>query len=234
MTSAYGSGQAMSKSNLRNVREALPYIPCTEKLEDGSTVVVNFMHTAKDIDTGMLLLNTVIEEGRAWPFEAHLSREGFCNYFMSHAAFVVKNEDDDVLGVFYVKPNFPGRSSHFCNGGFITAPLFRGKGVGVLMGSIFKRVAKDLGFKAALFNLVYKSNAASLALWNKLNFVCLGTLPRVGRLKDLGYVDADMYYFDLTSNQSRWNLNTLAPGIIRVASVFLLGFLVGRLQKTNI
>ena len=39
-------------------------------------------------------------------------------YFLSHAAFVVRDvASGAVLGAFYVKPNFPGRCSHICNGG---------------------------------------------------------------------------------------------------------------------
>ena len=38
------------------------------------------------------------------------------------------------LGSFYVKPNYPGRSSHVCNGGFLVTDAARNKGVGRLMG----------------------------------------------------------------------------------------------------
>ncbi|KAL9049445.1 MAG: hypothetical protein Q9162_007212 [Coniocarpon cinnabarinum] len=38
------------------------------------------------------------------------------------------------IGTFYVKPNYPGRSSHVCNAGFLVAPPFRGSGGGRRMG----------------------------------------------------------------------------------------------------
>lgn len=38
------------------------------------------------------------------------------------------------LGSFYVKPNYPGRSSHVCNGGFLVTDAARNRGVGRLMG----------------------------------------------------------------------------------------------------
>lgn len=59
-----------------------------------------------------------------------------------------------VWGAFYIKPNFPGRCSHVCNGGFITDPCRRRRGVARLMGHAFLRLAKDLGYKASYFNLV--------------------------------------------------------------------------------
>ena len=60
----------------------------------------------------------------------------------------------DVWGAFYIKPNFPGRCSHVCNGGFITEPRRRRRGVARLMGHAFLRFAKELGYKASYFNLV--------------------------------------------------------------------------------
>lgn len=71
----------------------------------------------------------------------------------------LKNDDDDnddssVWGAFYIKPNFPGRCSHVCNGGFITDPRRRRRGVARLMGHAFLRFAKELGYKASYFNLV--------------------------------------------------------------------------------
>lgn len=42
--------------------------------------------------------------------------------------------DRRCLGTFYIKPNYPGRSSHVCNGGFIVTDAARNRGVGRLMG----------------------------------------------------------------------------------------------------
>ena len=35
----------------------------------------------------------------------------------------------ECLGSFYVKPNYPGRSSHVCNGGFLVTDAARNRGV---------------------------------------------------------------------------------------------------------
>lgn len=42
--------------------------------------------------------------------------------------------EESCLGSFYVKPNYPGRSSHICNGGFLVTEAARNRGVGRLMG----------------------------------------------------------------------------------------------------
>lgn len=207
MTSAYGGAKANETMRMRE-RELLPYLPLKENLPPnaGENVVVDFMEE-RDVKESHALLNEVIEEGRAWPFEELLSREEFCGYFMSGTALVVRildvgNSGTEVIGAFYVKSNFPGRSSHFANGGFITKKSYRRRGVGTLMAEVYKRVAKDLGYRAVLFNLVYTSNVASMKLWRKMGFKVVGTLPRVGRLKGLGYIDADMMFLDLTENNA--------------------------------
>ncbi|CAM9895198.1 unnamed protein product [Scytosiphon promiscuus] len=110
----------------------------------------------------------------------------------------VGDEGEGVWGVFYIKPNFPGRCSHVCNGGFITDPRRRRRGVARLMGHAFLRLAKDLGYKASYFNLVFRSNEASLALWRGLGFTELAVVPKAGRLRGIdGLVDAIQFYYDL-------------------------------------
>ena len=48
------------------------------------------------------------------------------------------------LGSFYVKPNYPGRSSHVSNGGFLVTEAARNKGVGRLMGEGYLEWAPKL------------------------------------------------------------------------------------------
>ncbi|CAB1096737.1 unnamed protein product [Ectocarpus sp. CCAP 1310/34] len=116
----------------------------------------------------------------------------------------VGEEDDErdagvkVWGTFYIKPNFPGRCSHVCNGGFITDPRRRRRGVARLMGHAFLRFAKDLGYRASYFNLVFRSNEASLRLWRGLGFTELAVVPKAARLKGIdGLVDASQFHYDL-------------------------------------
>ena len=51
----------------------------------------------------------------------------------------------ECLGSFYVKPNYPGRSSHVCNGGFLVTDASRNRGVGRLMGECYLEWAPKLG-----------------------------------------------------------------------------------------
>ena len=52
--------------------------------------------------------------------------------------------DKTCLGSFYIKPNYPGRSSHVCNGGFLVTDGARNRGVGRLMGETYLEWAPKL------------------------------------------------------------------------------------------
>jgi GNAT superfamily N-acetyltransferase len=166
-TTAYQGIPSDGKHNHHLLAHLIPY---RSTLKDGRRVEVDFFrnsHASGDSEedewyVGMALMNLVIRDGRSWPFEDEFTTvEGWRGYFLSHTAFVVRALDngmdaagknsssqEEILGCFYIKPNFPGRCSHICNGGFITAPRFRGLGIGTLMGRVFLRAAKDLGYKS--------------------------------------------------------------------------------------
>lgn len=104
-----------------------------------------------------------------------------------------------VAGVYYVKPNYPGRSSHICNGGFLVPPSQRAKGFGAVLARSFLHYAPRLGYEASVFNLVYVNNVASVRLWERLGFTKAGRIPRAGRLRKADgtgeeYVDAWVFY----------------------------------------
>lgn len=86
-------------------------------------------------------------------------------------AEAARNEEEherlEVWGAFYIKPNFPGRCSHVCNGGFITDPRRRRRGVARLMGHAFLRFARDLGYRASYFNLVRVRSEKAVATIEK-------------------------------------------------------------------
>lgn len=65
------------------------------------------------------------------------------------------------------------------------------------MGTSFVRLAKDLGYEASLFNLVFANNVASIKLWQKLGFRELARIPKAASLKGESHlVDARQFYYD--------------------------------------
>lgn len=52
--------------------------------------------------------------------------------------------EERCLGSFYVKANYPGRSSHVCNGGFLVNSAKRNLGVGKALGRAYLEWAPRL------------------------------------------------------------------------------------------
>ncbi|PWN41217.1 hypothetical protein IE81DRAFT_324829 [Ceraceosorus guamensis] len=84
---------------------------------------------------------------------------------------------------YYIKPNYPGRSSHLCNAGFLVPPSARGSGLGSLAGLSFVHYGPAAGYIGSIFNLVYVSNVASMRIWESLGFEQVGRIRKAGLLK---------------------------------------------------
>jgi GNAT superfamily N-acetyltransferase len=156
----------------------LSYLPLARRAK-AVDVVVDYA-TEAELPFAHGLLNAEIREGLTWPHEKELDEAEFRAYFLTHALFVVRDAQGAPLSCFYVKPNFPGRCSHVCNGGFIVSKEHRGLGLGRLMATLFPYFARDLGYKSSLFNLVFVTNARSHALWSSIPpFTKIGVVPKV-------------------------------------------------------
>lgn len=105
-------------------------------------------------------LNREIEKGDTYPMIAPMALAAFGPYWFQNFGAVMllgeigsvdevgrmKREDwaRECLGSFYIKPNYPGRSSHVCNGGFLVTDAARNRGVGRLMGEGYLEWAPKL------------------------------------------------------------------------------------------
>ncbi|MDZ8227357.1 N-acetyltransferase [Nostoc sp. ChiVER01] len=174
--------------------------PIVKVLKNGIIVEIDYMHPQEQ-EVVRALLNIVIVEGKTYPQKELLSQAEFSAYWLSKDAFVVRTSVEDatykpkeILGAFYLKPNFPGRCCHICNAGFIVQPELRGQGIGRFMGEAMLLIAANLGYKAVMFNLVFETNIPSITLWQSLGFEIIGRIPRAAKLGDEQMVDALMMY----------------------------------------
>ena len=113
------------------------------------------------------------------------------------AAYVAGDENHDILGTYYIKPNQPSLGSHVCNCGYIVAEQARGKGVASEMCVHSQQTAVSMGFRAMQYNLVVATNEGAVRLWKKHGFRSIGVLPGAFHHKKLGYVDAWVMYKEL-------------------------------------
>lgn len=148
-----------------------------------------------DHDAIWAILEPVIREGATYPLDPGIGRdEAFAYWFAPDKRVFVAENDGPVLGTYYLKPNSTGLADHVANGGYMTHPDARGRGVASAMALDSFERAKALGFTAMQFNLVVATNAAAMHLWQKVGMEVVGRLPRAFRHKTLGPVDALVMY----------------------------------------
>ena len=110
------------------------------------------------------------------------------------ATYVAVDAAGAVVGTYFIKPNQPGLGAHVCNCGYVVAPAARGLGIAAAMCVHSQTEAVALGFSAMQFNLVVATNVGAIALWKKLGFAVMATLPRAFQHQRLGLVDALVMY----------------------------------------
>jgi antitoxin component YwqK of YwqJK toxin-antitoxin module len=129
MSSAYGKIDRPKENNSAKLESLLPIESRTkyDKLVSVHSLTIVLQQNeneSKLISYLQDLLNKEIEAGNTYPQNKALNASEFKNYFLSGDAFIVVNGgkifstdfydnlEENILGTFYIKPNFPGRCSH--------------------------------------------------------------------------------------------------------------------------
>jgi RimJ/RimL family protein N-acetyltransferase len=177
------------------------FFPVDAKLKDGSPVQL-VLADNQDIEPLRDLYRMIVDEGNSYPHDRFPNQDDFLDYWFrgkSTVAAYVPDRDNaaGMAGVFYLKPNWPGRAGHVANAGFIVAPDWRNKGLGLLLGTTMLAHAKQLGYRSVIFNLVFSENVAARRLWTKLGFIELGVVPGAVRKNDGTYKDAMVMFRSL-------------------------------------
>jgi GNAT superfamily N-acetyltransferase len=133
--------------------------------------------TPDDHDSLFGLFVAVVDAGEGFPESPPLDDERFRASWVDPPVVVVAVDADQVVGAYYLKPNFPGRASHIANAGYVVASPARGRGVGRALVEDSIRRAPLAGFDAVMFNLVFESNPAR-ALYEELGWREIGRIPR--------------------------------------------------------
>ncbi|KAG8883975.1 hypothetical protein FRB97_005419 [Tulasnella sp. 331] len=147
-----------------------------------------------------------LQRGNSYPQQGPIDIDAFKAYFFAADVFVgiaVTGQVDTPTTLELARAERSWSSCvwgfyYICNGGFVVINEFRGRGVGGVLAQSFLHFAPRLGYLGSIFNLVYASNTASLALWDRLGFTRVGVVPKAGRLKQAdgteAYVDAFIIY----------------------------------------
>ncbi|HEX6215579.1 MAG TPA: GNAT family N-acetyltransferase [Vicinamibacterales bacterium] len=147
--------------------------------------------TRDDAEAIWRIFHAVVAGGDTYTFLPDTPRDQAVDYFLAAgiSSWVIE-EDGRVIGVYKMIPNHGGLGAHVANASFMVDPAAHGKGAGRAMGEHCLDQARQAGYEAMQFNFVVSTNTAAVALWKKLGFSIVGTLPKVYRHSRLGYVDA--------------------------------------------
>lgn len=153
----------------------------------------------QDIKEAILIWNQVVEDGVAFPQMEPLNEGTGTEFFesQSYTGIACNEEDGEIVGLYILHPNNVGRCGHICNASYAVKRNVRGQHIGEKLVRHCLSRAKELGFGILQFNAVVKTNTFALALYKKLGFVQLGTIPGGFLMKDGTYEDIIPHYYVL-------------------------------------
>lgn len=154
--------------------------------------------TEADWPAMLAVVKPVLAAGETYAIDRDLDDDGVRDYWLmpAHEVFVAEI-DGRVVGTYYLMHNQRGGGAHVANCGYMTAPAARGKGVARAMCEHSLARARERGFRAMQFNHVVSTNTGAVALWRKLGFDIVGTLPLAFSHPTQGYVDSYVMFRSL-------------------------------------
>jgi len=154
--------------------------------------------TQADADAIWSIVEPTIRAGETFGLDRDLSRQDGLAFWLrpGQETFVAESQGQ-VLGVYYLRPNYGGGGGHVCNCGYMTAAASQGRGVARRMGEHSLAHARARGFAAMQFNFVVSSNLRAVALWRSLGFQVVGQSPRAFEHPILGRVDTLVMHREL-------------------------------------
>ncbi len=148
------------------------------------------------------IIEPVFRAGETYAFSPDITEEEARKVWIDipSATFVAVDEDNDILGTYFIKPNQPSLGAHVCNCGYIVAKHARNRGIASEMCTHSQREALSRDFRSMQYNLVVSTNKVAVRLWKKHGFEVIGTLPKAFRHSQLGFVDALILFKQLVTD----------------------------------
>jgi ribosomal protein S18 acetylase RimI-like enzyme len=145
------------------------------------------------------IVREIVQAQETYPYDPSMSEDE------AHAIWiepppdltVVAVDGDRVLGTAKMGTNRPGPGSHVSTASFMVAADARGRGIGSALCRFALDWARERGYAGMQFNAVAESNKGAVALYKRLGFEVVGTVPRAFEHPTCGRVGLHVMYRDL-------------------------------------
>jgi L-amino acid N-acyltransferase YncA len=142
-----------------------------------------------------LIFQAVVATGTTYVFAADTTSDDARAYWLGPGiASWVAEDEGRIVGMYKLIANRRDRGSHVANASFMVDPQCHGRRIGETLGRHCLREARRAGYLAMQFNYVVSTNTAAVALWRKLGFAIVGTIPKGFRHRELGLVDVNVMH----------------------------------------
>ncbi|CRY53220.1 MULTISPECIES: GNAT family N-acetyltransferase [Yersinia] len=137
------------------------------------------------------LFQAVVSGGDTYVFSPDTPKQDAYDYwFGAGVRCFVAVHQQRIVGMYKLINNQRDLGAHVANASFMVDGQARGLGIGKALGLHCIEQATALGYRAMQFNFVVSTNTLAVALWQKLGFKIIATLPAAFNHRQLGYVDA--------------------------------------------
>jgi len=141
------------------------------------------------------IFRAVIATGDTYPYDPDMAEADARRTWIGPGlATYVAERGGDIVGTYVLKPNQAALGAHVANAGYMVRPGTFGRGIGTAMGEHSLDEARAAGYRGMQFNAVVSTNERAVALWRRLGFQVIGTVPEGFRHRERGYVDLLIMY----------------------------------------
>jgi L-amino acid N-acyltransferase YncA len=138
----------------------------------------------------------VVRAGETFPFDPGMTEEQARAIWLETppGRTVVAVAGDSVLGTAKMGPNRAGPGAHISTASFMVARDRRGRGVGTALCRDAIEWSESEGYAGTQFNAVVETNRDAVALYERLGFRVLGTVPGAFQHPEEGRVGLHLMY----------------------------------------
>lgn len=141
------------------------------------------------------IVRAVAESARSYMIEPGISEADARAYWMGPGLRTFIAElNAEAVGTYILRANQPGLGSHVANAGYMVAPGIDGKGIGAQLAEHSFDIARASGFLAMQYNAAVSTNTRAVALWQRLGFAIVGTVPGAYRVGQDAFVSVHIMH----------------------------------------